>query len=144
MNTITKNTIFAIPGEVSENLIITGNGRRGVLCVTTAEGFGESQKTLLFRMITAVGLDPEEDVWIVQTDKNRAINPSLLSLSYRYVIIFGLPPSAVSLNINHQMYKVCVLDQSKALFCDPLAVLESSQDKKKLLWESLQLMFGLK
>jgi hypothetical protein len=144
LNTNSENTIFIIQAETCENLNISGNGRKAVLCVTDEEGFGESRKTLLTKMLSAVGLDPGQDVWIALIANGQTINPALLAMHYSQMIVFGLPPESVSLNINHHNYKVIRLDQARVLFCDSLAILETSQDKKKLLWESLKSMFDIK
>lgn len=144
MSTDNTQSVFIIPEIHADNVSISGPDTSSILCIVNAKEYGAPQENLLKKMMSAVNLSLESDVMLMNLDEGQIINPAMLQLDYRIIIVFGSDPARVSLNICYKPYHICPLDQRRALFCDALTVLESSQDKKKQLWEALKNLFDIK
>jgi hypothetical protein len=96
---------------------------------------------LLSKIMAALKFSLEEDCLMYEVEEDCHL--SGLMKKYEKIIIFGLDPSALGLNMPLQYYKINKLEQCTLLFAHPLGELKIDDKKKSTLWKSLQIMFDL-
>jgi DNA polymerase III psi subunit len=82
-----------------------------------------------------------ENIQMEILEENVILGKSLPT--YEKIICFGINPSEIGLNINFRAYTIHPMGKTKMLFSHALNDLAPNAEYKKLLWQSLQLMFDL-
>jgi DNA polymerase III psi subunit len=103
----------------------------------------ESEKTLLVKIIGAVGLTIEQ-IDLIELGKIQTLDyQSLLSQNItKKFISFGVGLGKINWNILLNIYQPKNINGIDILLSDELRVLESNLDLKKKLWEALKTMFS--
>lgn len=96
---------------------------------------------LLSKIMAALKFSLEDDCFVFEVDNAYHLAPLLKE--YQKIIIFGIDPEALGLNVPLHYYKINPLEQCTLLFSHPLGELKIDEKKKSSLWKSLQLMFDL-
>jgi hypothetical protein len=62
----------------------------------------------------------------------------------KYLLVFGATPADMSMLVAAKRYIVLSMQGVKVIFSDSIEVLRNDGQRKRYLWDCLQLMFGLK
>ncbi len=136
--------IFSIPEGPPE--ILAGEGRKGALVVLPlADWATETHRLLIAKILQAVHLDPEKDVYVVglRTGERISLQHWRQQDALRQVLAFGCRPAAIGLQIEASLYRPVELNDTQYLFAAPLAELSRDVNHKKALWAAMRQMFGL-
>ena len=96
-------------------------------------------QNLLNKMLKAIKLE-EKQVQVIALKDMQYISLASFTLSQSpiKILIFGLTPADIQLNIKASKYKVTQLERASLIFSDSLTALGEKPALKKPLWLSLQ------
>lgn len=137
----TSDRLYLIPEMAMNDITIHGKGQKQLVIITDSESFQSEEQNTLNKMMAAIKYMPDVDLITVSMPKNQSISFSMLQLVYKDLIIFGLTPAQLGLNIDHKMYEVLHFDKSRVLVCDSIREIIATPQKKQWLWTKLQSMF---
>jgi len=101
-----------------------------------------TDQELLFKMLKAVKRSVDETQIIVLSDENMGNVGSLLALDQlEQIIVFGLLPQDVGLNVKAKLYRSFQMQGKQLIFSHGLVTLNQKPEYKKPLWEALQQAF---
>ena len=101
-----------------------------------------TDQELLFKMLKAVKRSVDETQIIVLSDENMGNVGSLLALDQlEQIIVFGLLPQDVGLNVKAKLYRSFQMQGKQLIFSHGLVTLNQKPEYKKPLWEALQKAF---
>lgn len=101
----------------------------------------ERYQQLLEKILAAVHLDMNQDVYLVSTDELKGFPLYTLldkDTSDHTILIFGLTPQQLGLNLRSDRYRVRNLLGHKIIFVGALQDIQGDQQEKKQLWEILK------
>lgn len=136
--------IFSIPESTPEPLV--GSGQKGTLVVVPLADWDiDAHRSLITKILQAVHLDPEKDVYVVglRTGERISLQAWRQQGVLRQVLAFGCRPDEIGLQIEASLYRPVELNGTHYLFAAPLAELSRDVPHKKALWAAMQQMFGL-
>lgn len=136
--------IFSIPEGMPEP--VAGAGAKGVLVVVhSAEWDHATNQELITKILRAVHLDPEKDVYVVglRTGERLSLQAWRQQGTLHRVLAFGCRPAEIGLQIEAPLYRPVELNGTHYLFAAPLAELSRDVNHKKALWTAMRHMFGL-
>jgi hypothetical protein len=133
--------IFVTPEKNKISAHISGENLKHVLV-----GFNDTEnpdlRAFLEKIMSAAKLNLQTDCLILRGLDNL---PSLLNIASEYtiehVIMFGIKPKQLGLNIDVTPYTVTHFQAKTLLFVDNMATIEQNTALKKALWECLQKVF---
>lgn len=135
------NTLFHIPEFDTKVCNISGEGGKGLLCITESETFGPEEEITLKKLITAIKYDFENDIYFLKINKGQSFSVGTLPNTYKDMIVFGLFPDQLGLNIDYNWYEILIFDKSRILFSESIRDINNFHQKKQQLWIKLQHMF---
>lgn len=101
-----------------------------------------TDQELLIKMLNAVKRSVDETQIIVLSDEHMGSIGSLFSIDHiEQIIVFGLLPQDVGLNIKAKLYRTFKMQGKQLLFSHGLVTLNQKPEYKKPLWEALQQAF---
>lgn len=100
------------------------------------------QKTLV-GIAKALGYSLENDFEIYQYEKNNHVNLSAAMINFKKVLIFGVNPKFLGLQMDAKIYKIFTFESFKLLIAHPLGTISNDIKTKQVLWKILQNMYGL-
>jgi hypothetical protein len=100
------------------------------------------QKTLA-GIAKALGFSLENDFEIYLYEKNNPINLSASMINFKSVLVFGVNPKFLGLQIDAKVYKIFSFESFKLLIAHPLGTIANDIKTKQILWKILQSMYGL-
>ena len=118
-----------------------GNGSKGLVVAVALEEASGGEMETLQKMIAAIRYDIKEDVTILRIPSGQQFPLTALEMGWQDLLVFGLSPASVGLQIEHLQEKILFLESRKALFSPSLREINSSIPKKQALWRLLQEMF---
>ena len=118
-----------------------GNGSKGLVVAVALEEASGGEMETLQKMIAAIRYDINEDVTILRIPSGQQFPLTALEMGWQDLLVFGLSPASVGLQIEHLQEKILFLESRKALFSPSLREINSSIPKKQALWRLLQEMF---
>ncbi len=123
--------------------IARGGYSKQVFVVVQSEPEHPGNLEFLKKILLAAGLDFEQDTLYaeVQDAEPRAILPVLKINHPDSVLVFGLSPSQIGLNIQVPLYKPLVFCDTTFLFSEKLSAIEPDKTRKTNLWQALRQMF---
>ena len=129
--------VFSIP-EISTTLDVSK--RIWVVCDTSADT--EDLHTFLKKILSAVKVDMDKQVLQIFPNNTEPTNlePLFKQSMPAKVLLFGVLPSTIGLNLNLTLYEVTSFRNLEILWAEKLSDIENNQDKKRQLWTSLQLI----
>ena len=120
----------------------TGNADKGIFISYPTND--EPMIDFLAKILSAVKLDLHSDVLILRKTPNNDFSFSSFSqeINIQKVILFGIHPQAIGLQINYQKYHPIKLNDCLFVFADELTAISANQQLKKLLWNALKEVFS--
>lgn len=140
MKTSYNTIVYKIP-EVPSSIIPAGNGSKGLVVAIAQEDASGVEMETLRKMIAAIRYDMEEDAVILAIPTGSQFPLSSWDKEWKDLLVFGLTPSVLGLQIENLQEKILVLENKRALFCPSLKEINGSIPKKQTLWRLLQEMF---
>jgi hypothetical protein len=135
------NTLFHVPELDTKTYNISGEGRRGLLCITDSDSFGPDEEMTLKRLIAAIKFDFQNDIFFLKVNKGQSFSVGILPVSYKDMIVFGVLPDQLGLNIDYKWYEILLFDQTRILLSESISDINKFPQKKQQLWVKLQQMF---
>jgi hypothetical protein len=136
-----NNTLFLVPEFDSKTCNISGEGGRGLLCITESDTFGDEEEITLKKLISAIKYDFNNDIYFLKINKGHSFSVGTLPISYKDMIVFGVLPDQLGLNIDYKWYDILIFDQTRILLSDSISDINKIPQKKQQLWVKLQQMF---
>ncbi len=133
--------VFDIPEPDKSKIHLEGQGRQKLLCISDADSFGDQEKSTLEKMITAIKYDSEKDIFILTVPQDCHLSLSNLGLEYKDILLFGIRPDQIGLQVEYSQYTILHFDQRNVLVCDSIRQINAVPQKKQVLWGKLQEMF---
>jgi hypothetical protein len=120
-----------------------GSFARKALILVQAEPEFAGNRDFLTKVLSAVQLDLERDALLATATPGTALRlmPDLRKNQTEYVLVFGIPPAQLGLNIETSLYRTVFFYGIHWLFADKLSALEPDRAKKGLLWTALKQLF---
>lgn len=101
----------------------------------------EQHQQLLEKILAAVHLDMNRDVYLASTDGNKGFPLYTLleeDKSEHTILVFGLASHQLGLNLRSDRYRVRNLLGQNIIFVGALHEIQGDQQEKKQLWEILK------
>ncbi len=98
-------------------------------------------RQLLEKIMAALKFSLVDDCHLYEVEED--LHLSNVIKGYQKIIVFGLEPKSIGLNMPYHPYKINQLEDRKLLFSHTLGELKIDDKKKGILWKSLQVMFDL-
>ena len=142
-----KNQIFHFPvidiksSEISDTQI-EGNFLKQVSILISSNEKTNDNIQLLRNILKAIHLNYEEDIHLIQIEDHTdyMLNAYIHKYSPKHIILFGLKPNSLGLNMDIVLYRLTNINNAQWLFADPLNDISVNKSLKKALWEALQLL----
>ena len=135
--------VFAVSdvGEINE--MITGENQKRILIVVLTENNPE-MNAFLEKILSAIKIQLQTDCLILRGD-NATDFPSFSNILRTFpiekTIVFGFKPADLGLSFETPQYFITEIKEFKFLFVDALSVIFNTIDRKKALWDCLQILF---
>lgn len=132
---------YNINASDRETFSIKGKGENNLLLLIS-EPESELFHTKLKEIIGAIKLDLENDAYyLYEAKKYQHIGQFVNSNDIENVIVFGLNPKEVNLNIECKLYNPGFLENIRIVFVDPISKILSDKSIKLKFWKLLQHLF---
>jgi hypothetical protein len=105
---------------------------------------GQSQQTaFLEKILQAVQVELGKQAFLIRLTASEKISSSsyLEVPAISKILVFGLPPEQIGLQIEVTPYELFHFCDRQMLFADSLADISSKKSLKRLLWEALKVLF---
>ncbi|HMP31675.1 MAG TPA: hypothetical protein PKD85_18885 [Saprospiraceae bacterium] len=100
------------------------------------------QKTLS-GIAKALGLSLEQDIELFLFERDQPTNLGSVMHNFEKVLIFGVNPRQIGLQIDAKIYKIYMFENFKLTIAHPLSTIANDIKTKQVLWKILQNMYGL-
>ena len=118
------------------------NAQATTFVVLKDKDWSEDNQNLLNKMLKAIKLEDHEVQLIPLSQEQNFSLSSLPSTDAKTtILIFGLTPTDIQLNIRATKYQLTGLERATLIFSDSLSTLIEKPALKKPLWQSLQAAF---
>lgn len=144
MNKLFENTyIFRLPELSEANITTNATQFKGLVILASEHDLNPENKAKLDQILMAIKYDPDQNITVVTTGENDHISISKMigKTSAKDVLVFGLTPAQMSLNIKVNKYEWAQFENAQILFSDSLEILKDSKELKNQLWASLKNYF---
>jgi hypothetical protein len=142
-NTYLDYKVFAVSdsSEIKEKL--SGKHQKQILIVYLDEK-NPDMDAFLSKILSAVKIQLETDCLILKVED--VFNLPSFSLikslhTLKEVLVFGIKPKDLGLHFEAPQYLITEMSDHKFLFVDSLSVIFNTTERKKALWECLQILF---
>jgi hypothetical protein len=134
--------LFVAPEQALSELV-KGNFARRVLVLQLEGARPLEERDFLLKILAAaqVNLDHDTHLAMIPAGKALAVTPYLKEKEPAIVLVFGLPPAQIGLQIPAPSYEPFTFYGCTWLFADSLATLEPDKQRKGQLWKALQVLF---
>lgn len=130
-----------VPPPITDNS--TSNKKIAVVVDYAPSNFPPSEKQLLEKILGAVKANMAE-VQIIHAQSEPFSFTALQNrMAFNKLIVFGLKPAALGLNIRLGSYQLTQFRESQLLFADGLNLIATDVKRKTYLWRTLQKMFEI-
>jgi len=138
-----QHLAYVLPNNVWENG--GGSMNKGVLVVSCLRSDGEDDRIFLEKILSAAGMDLSNDVFwsAVDAETGTHIGHHPQHKQWDRVLVFGLRPSSLGINIEHMLYRPVHVNGCSWLFAENLPTLARDPALKKKLWVALQALFQI-
>lgn len=140
--------LFSLPETEKQAFEGFGNDNKAILLILRVKEWDQELKTFLGKILKAVDLDIEEDIYCINITNHSSISFSRLpgKNNYQNIICFGLAPTEIGLTVDCKMYQPFVLSNKNWLFAHNLQDIfeERQQGKKQMagaLWNAMKQLF---
>ncbi len=131
--------------EMDTHSFLKGSNNKRVVVIVTSfeeEINGAETSGLFEKIIQSIGLTMD-DISLIDISKSPVSSFKVLQRKFNptSVILFGINPQKLRLNVSVKGYQVIHLNEVQLLFSHRLGQLQEDVERKKLLWTALQSMF---
>lgn len=133
--------VFNLPEHNAESFSLIGSEEGKLLVVVDESAFGTEEETMLNNMISAIKFDPKSDISKLILKQGQSIILSNLQRDFNNILVFGVIPEQLGLNIEYKLYDILHFEKCRMLICDSIIEIKTVIQKKQLLWSRLQEMF---
>lgn len=120
---------------VSENAIVENHK----MLFLVNEKLNEEATIFLSKVAAAIGFNFESEVQVVQINDNDAFPiRNLKQKNIKVVLLFGIFPKQLELNIDFAPYRVITFSNQKLIFSHSITQVMPKVEYKKQLWEGLK------
>lgn len=133
--------VFNLPEHNAESFSLIGSEEGKLLVVVDESAFGTEEETMLNNMISAIKFDPKSDISKLILKQGQSIILSNLQRDFNNILVFGVIPEQLGLNIEYKLYDILHFEKCRMLICDSIIEIKTVIQKKQLLWAKLQEMF---
>ncbi|MBK9257643.1 MAG: hypothetical protein IPM42_19460 [Saprospiraceae bacterium] len=128
---------FDIRKKTNINNNLTGEGKKNLLVVFKKEMFSEYEKSKLKSTLDFLKYNFDEDIYLFLCE-NDPMHVSSLHVKFQKLLVFGMSPEQLGLNIQYPKHQPVVFENFIAIFTDIFSDLDKSPDTKKILWVNIQ------
>lgn len=134
-----------LPTELDAIATKTGAFAQKVM-VVLLESDLQKARPFLEKMMGAAKLNLDQDALLIQfnTLQRANIAAEIKNKAPEQVLVFGIPPEMLCLNIEAKKYQPLFFLNTQWVFADNLATLEPDKNLKTALWTAMQVVFKLK
>lgn len=134
------------PEKGSDSFKMDGNNANGVAVVYKGiDTMGADDIDQLNKILAALKLNPADITSINIEDVPAPVFASIAQRTQcKYMLVFGGTPADLGMLVAAKRYIELNLQGVKVLFSDSLPVLRNDAQRKRYLWDCLQITFGLK
>lgn len=104
-----------------------------------SQALSSENRAFLHKILSAVQLDLNQGIDLYE--KQVLYKDLSQELSYKTCLVFGYQPKEIGLHIQAKAYKIVPFKGIKLLFSHDLQAISEDVQKKKMLWQQLQLLF---
>jgi hypothetical protein len=148
-STLLNFEIMALSPHYDENPVMQGANGRGIgVIFLHKEGY--DAYPYLEKLLTAAKIELRRDTSYLETTAEAAPPFSKLIRAYplQYLLVFGIPPDALGLNVNWGYHVPLSLNGITLLFAHPLAVYETESKQgvstnRAPMWYAVKQLFKL-
>jgi hypothetical protein len=101
----------------------------------------ESDLVFLSKILAAVKLDFDKDILLINSSSLPVFNQFRALPSIDKLLVFGILPADIGLHIMAKPYNLINFNNYSLLFVHALKDISEDVNKKKLLWQQLQVLF---
>jgi len=132
---------YNINASDRETFSLKGKGQNNLLLLIS-EPESEFFHTKIKEIIGAIKLNVEKDTYYVyDAEKFKHTGEFVNSKKIKNIIVFGLEPKEVNLNMECALYIPGILEKTRIVFVDPLSKILGDKNIKLKFWKLLQYMF---
>jgi hypothetical protein len=129
---------FRLPELENRTSDIIISSEKKLLVVTPNMSEDQESRKTLIAIINAMKLDAKSDVnYAFVNDDNNIYCEDLLD-GVKLVILFGIPPEQLNININEIKYHLLKLEKYNLIYCDDMAMLNNNKALKMKLWNIIK------
>lgn len=125
------------------NLQIPQQANSGIL-VGITDTDAENQLSYLSKILNAVGFELSQDIILLNLPQKSqcSLAATIRQYNIHTVILFGLTPESVGLQIQSRLYQPISVAEVKFLFADVLSGINGNDAKRSALWLALKQIFN--
>jgi hypothetical protein len=137
-----RDFLFSIPENSMLEQAKGGFAKRVFVAIQSEPAFPENIN-FLSKILTAAGLNLEQDTMFAELDPDPKTSflPLVKEKQAECILVFGITPKQLGLNINCPLYQPFDFYGTTFLFADSLSRLEPDKTLKAKLWQALQQLF---
>lgn len=138
-------TLYHIPEIKLEDHLTAELKTKKLVVLRSKEDESTAIDEMFHKMMAAIHIDIDKDVAIIRLEDSAEVLESVNWISKsmnQHVLVFGLSPAQIGLNINHLPYRPMRLYNSSILFCHTLEAIHFDVNLKKRLWKALKEQFN--
>lgn len=128
--------LFHLPERATEKSL----GHYSLLILVKEEGYGESEVSLLQKILSAVEFDLNKDALLLKS-KSESFHHLKSAYDIKAVVSFGVPLRSVGLNFETKPYQPIEYQEMKFLLAESLPTIAVDKSRKATLWKALKAMF---
>lgn len=137
-----NDLLFIIPEEKqSAEFTISGNGFKRLVVVIDRDNYDAQEAELLHKMMLAIKYNIKEDVFLIEVDKKTSLSLANLISVWDNLILFGIPPYNLGLNIQYKPYVILPLEEKNVIYVEDLKSISANNSKKQAIWGLFQKLF---
>jgi hypothetical protein len=120
-----------------------GNYARSIAVVVSAQYFSPEETAFLEKVLNAAKINLSNDVLLLQKNEAEPVSiaPVLQAKNPQFVLVFGLAPADIGLQLQHQLYQPDHFYRSTWLWANDLPAIAVDRNLKTKLWTALQQLF---
>lgn len=134
---------YALESKEITSKRLKGSNQKALLVVLKTDE--KSLIPFLQKILQAIKMDWEKDILVLEIDSNTNLKLSEIWDSHKInqVLVFGIPPKQLGLNINIKAYEPLNWTNRQLLFSHDLTYLNDPKHAayKKTLWNALKSLF---
>ncbi len=136
------DTLYNIPSRTLPTSGSSDYNKSVIVCVLDASS-ETANLDFLAKIMSAVGLQEDDYVLVrIASDQVFSLWNELPQDIEQNIVIFGLEPAALGLQIRSVLHRCMHLGHKQILLAQSLADTQADQGYKKALWRELQIMFA--